>query len=283
VHALGVPPFFIMLRFISIFILLLLHLCAGAQELYVFTNPASNIPAKALVAKLSSKSMKSYHNNNREFRVSPELQAGLTKNLMIAGGASFSNMFFQSNMAFESARLYAKYRFYSNDAPHKHFRAAVFTQSSWSNNPLVYQEFNLDGDNSGFQIGAVGTQLINKFAVSGGLSYVRQLEERNKVEFFRGFSNEAVQYNISMGYLLFPRIYESIKQTNLNLYCEFLGQQNTDLNVGFLDIAPALQLIFNSSARVNLGGRFQLTGTAHRMADRSLFLSFEYYFLNAFK
>jgi hypothetical protein len=276
-------PFFIMLRLISIFVLLFLQLCTHAQELYVFTNPASNIPAKALVAKLSSKSMESYHNLNREFRISPELQAGLTKNLMVAGGASFSNMFFQNNMAFESARLYAKYRFYSNDAPHKHFRAAVFAQGSWSNNPLVYQEFNLDGDNSGFQIGAVGTQLINKFAVSGGASFVKQLEQRNKVDFLRPFSNDAVQYNLSMGYLLFPFKYESIKQTNLNLYCEFLGQQNLDLDVAFLDIAPALQLIFNSRARVNMGARFQLAGTAHRMANRSVFLSFEYYFLNAFK
>lgn len=275
--------FFIMLRLISIFVLLFLQVYASAQELYVFTNPASNIPAKALVAKLSSKSMESYHNLNREFRISPELQAGITKNLMVAGGASFSNMFFQNNMAFESARLYTKYRFYSNDAAHKHFRAAVFAQGSWSNNPLVYQEFNLDGDNSGFQVGAVGTQLINKFAVSGGVSFIKQLEQRKKVDFLRPFSNEAVQYNLSMGYLLFPFKYESIKQTNLNLYCEFLGQRNLDLEVAFLDIAPALQLIFNSRARVNMGARFQLAGTAHRMADRSVFLSFEYYILNAFK
>lgn len=272
-----------MYRIISLLLLSLLLKHTHAQELYVFTNPASNIPGEALVAKLGTKSMVSYHNNQREFRVSPELQAGATKNLMFATGVTLSNMFFQNNMSFESARLYAKYRFYSNDAAHKHFRAAVFAQGSWSNNPLVYHELNLDGDNSGFQIGAVGTQLINKFAVSGGVSYVRQLEKINKIEFFRGFSNEAVQYNLSMGYLLFPFSYKSIRQTNLNLYCEFLGQKNTDINVGFLDLAPAIQLIFNSKARLNLGGRFQLIGTAHRMADRSVFVSLEYYFLNAFK
>ncbi len=272
-----------MLRLLSVIILFFACSFLHAQELYVFTQPASNIPGKAIVAKLSGKSMVSYHNNQREFRISPEVQAGLTKNLMVAGGLSLSNMFFQNNMSFESARLYTKYRFYSNDAPHQHFRAAVYAQGSWSNNPLVYQELNLDGDNSGFQIGIVGTQLVNKFAVSGGVSYVRQLERINKIEFFRGFSNEAVQYNLSMGYLLFPFSYKSIKQTNLNLYCEFLGQKNTDIDVGFLDIAPSLQFIFNSKARVNMGGRFQLQGTAHRMADRSVFLSLEYYFLNAFK
>jgi hypothetical protein len=272
-----------MLRLKFILFFLIIACCVRAQELYVFSNPASNIPGKAIVAKLAAKTMKSYHNNGREFRLSPEMQLGVSKNVMLAGGASFSNMFFQDAVSFESARLYAKYRFYSNDAAHKHFRAAVYAQGSWSNNPLVYQEFNLDGDNSGVLLGVVATQLVNKFAASAGVSYVRQFEKINKIEFFRGFSNEALQYNLSMGYLLFPRSYESIKQTNLNLYCEFLGQQNTDMNVGFLDIAPAVQLIFNSRARVNAGGRFQLKGTAHRMAERSLFVSFEYYFLNAFK
>jgi hypothetical protein len=272
-----------MIRFQFIFLLLLLSSCINAQELYVFTNPASNIPGKAIVAKLSSKSMLSYHNNQREFRIAPEIQVGITKNLMLAGGTSFSDMFFQNALSFESARLYAKYRFYSNDAAHKHFRAAVYTQAAWSNNPLTYHEFNLDGDNSGIQIGVVGTQLLNKFAASAGVAYVRQLEKKNKVEFFRGFSDNAVQYNLSMGYLLFPRSYETIKQTNINLYCEFLGQRNTDLNAGFLDIAPAIQLIFNSRARFNLGGRFQLSGNSHRMANESLFLSLEYYFLNAIK
>jgi hypothetical protein len=252
-----------MLRLSSIFVLLLVSIVTTAQELYVFTNPASNIPGKAIVAKLSTKTMKAYHNNEREYRIMPDVQLGITKNFMLSGGASFSNMFFQDAVSFESARLYAKYRFYSNDAAHKHFRAAVYAQGAWSNNPLVYHEFNLDGDNSGIQLGVVGTQLVNKFAASAGVAYVRQLENINKVEFFRG--------------------YESIKQTNFNLYCEFLGQKNTDLDVGYLDIAPAVQLIFNSRARVNLGGRFQLTGTAHRMAKESLFLSFEYYFLNAIK
>jgi hypothetical protein len=254
-----------------------------AQELYVFTNPASNIPAQSLVLKTASKTMRSYHNNNREFRVMPELQAGLTRNLMLSGSISFSDMFFEQNFRYESARLYAKYRFYSADDVHRHFRMAAFATGSWSRNPLVYQEFNLEGDNSGIQAGIVATQLVQKFAASGGVSFVRQLEQRKKVVFGRPFSNEAIQYNLSMGYLLFPRKYSSYKQTNFNIYCEVLGQQNTDLKAGFTDIAPAVQLIFNSSTRLNAGARFQVLGTAHRMARESLFFSIEHYFLNAIK
>mgnify|MGYP002335825267 FL=1 len=272
-----------MYRFLLFSLLLLKGSMASGQELYIFSNPASNIPAKALVAKASMKTMRSYHNNAREYRFMPELQLGLTKNWMLTGNVSFSNMYFQPKQQFESARLYTKYRFYSNDEVHKHFRAALYGSAAWSNNPLVYQELSLEGDNSGLQLGAVATQLVGKFAASAGASYIRQLEKDNKVNFGMPFSNEAILYNLSMGYLLFPRSYDNYKQTNVNLYCEFLGQQSIDMKARFIDIAPAIQLIFNSSTRLNVGARYQLTGNAHRMADRSVFISLEHYILNALK
>lgn len=272
-----------MTRYFLVSALLICCSMVNGQELYVFSNPASNIPAKTIVAKASTKTMRSYHNNEREYRFMPELQLGLTKNWMLTGNVSFSNMFFQQKQQFESARLYTKYRFYSNDEVHKHFRAAVYGSAAWSNNPLVYQELNLEGDNSGVQLGVVATQLVNKFAASAGVAYIQQLEKTNKVSFGIPFSEQALQYNLSMGYLLFPRNYNSYKQTNFNLYCEFLGQQSTDIKAGFIDIAPSLQLIFNSSTRFNVGARYQLAGNAHRMTERSVFISLEHYFLNALK
>ncbi len=269
------------LLFFSVFVFF--AVVADAQELYVFSNPASNIPAKAIVAKASAKSMISYHNKEREFRFSPEIQIGVSKNLMTAASVSFSNMFFEDRQRFESARLYAKYRIYSKDDVHKHFRMAAFATGAWSNNELVYQEINLDGDNSGIQLGLVATQLINKFAASAGLSYVQQLEKQDKRPLGFPFSNKAVQYNFSMGYLLFPMKYKNYQQVNMNLYCEFLGQQSTDIKSGFIDMAPALQFIIKSSTRLNFGSRFQLKGNAHRMANQSLFISVEHYFLNMLK
>lgn len=272
-----------MIRFVCFVIAMVIAGDIAAQELYVFSNPASNIPAKALVAKASAKSMISYHNKEREFRFAPEVQVGISKNLMAAGSVSFSNMFFESKQRFESARLYAKYRFYSKDDVHKHFRMAAFATGSWSNNELVYQEINLDGDNSGFQLGLVATQLIHKFAASAGVSYVTQLETKDKRPLGIPFTSRAVQYNLSTGYLLFPVKYKNYQQVNVNLYCEFLGQQSTDIQSGFIDMAPALQFIFKSSTRLNFGSRFQLRGNAHRMANQSLFVSLEHYFLNALK
>lgn len=271
-------------RSLFVFCFLLFVTVARSQELYVFTNPASNIPAKAIVAKLSLKSMKPYHYiNRREYRMMPEIQVGLTKKIQVAGAVSFSDMVFQNGLHFESARLSMKYRFYSQDQVHQHFRMAAFATGAWTNNPLVYQELNLEGDNAGLQLGVVATELIHKFAITGGLSYLQQFAQKDKIYLAKPFSSQGIQYNLSMGYLLFPRNYTSYNQMNLNLYCEFLGFKNTDLGSAYLDIAPAIQLILKSSTRINLGARYQIAGDAHRMATQSVFISLEHYFLNVLK
>jgi hypothetical protein len=92
-----------------------------------------------------------------------------------------------------------------------------------------------------------------------------------------------INYSLSAGYLLLPRKYSSYKQTNLNLYMEMLGSQTLDKKRYFVDLAPALQLIFNSTTKLNLGYRFQLDGNMHRMAQNSWLLSIETTFLNAFR
>jgi hypothetical protein len=48
-------------------------------------------------------------------------------------------------------------------------------------------------------------------------------------------------------------------------------------------MAPALQFIFNSNAKLNVGYRFQLAGNMNRMANNSWLVSFERTFLNALK
>lgn len=90
-------------------------------------------------------------------------------------------------------------------------------------------------------------------------------------------------YSLSAGYLLLPVRYRSYRQTNLNLYLEFLGAQNPGKSQGFLDMAPALQLIFNSNTKVNAGYRFALSGDMYRMADRSVLVSVETTFLNVLR
>ncbi len=273
---------YILMRIIFMLFVLFFADRISAQELYVFSNPASNNPAKSIAFKLSSKVLREIHDDALASRHTADVAFGLHKNLQLNTALTFSDMYF-TDMRWESARIYAKYRFLSIDNVHSHFRAAAFAKAAFSRNPLVYQELDLEGDNSGMQGGLVFTQLIHKFAASAGVSYLQQMGQFHRISLGPPFSSQAVQYNVSAGYLLFPRSYQSYDQTNLNLYCEVLGQKNLDLKRSFVDIAPALQLIIKSTSRINAGARFQVAGDAHRMARNSFFISLEHYLLQALK
>jgi hypothetical protein len=185
----------------------------------------------------------------------------------------------------ESVNVYAKYRFLSKDDVHAHFRMAAFLEGSVSRNEMFYDELSLDGDQSGLQAGLIATQLLHKLAISGTVSTIQVLNnQRNDYDGAnRPYPFSGINYSLSAGYLLLPRKYSSYKQTNLNLYLELLGSNTLDKKTNFVDLAPALQLIFNSSTKLNLGYRFQLGGNMHRMATESWKISVETLFLNALK
>ena len=254
-----------------------------AQELYVFTEPASNMPAKSLGLYGSDRFLKDRHDGKTTHRSTLGLQYGFSKELMVHGYTTFSNMY-STPYRWESVRAYAKYRFLSVDEVHKHFRAAAFGKIAYSRNPWVFDEIDLDGDQSGWQAGVVVTELLHKLAISASGSY-------NRVTYFGKDKNlqpplqNALDYTLSAGYLLFPREYKSYKQTNLNIYCELLGQKSLDDKRFYIDIAPALQLIVNSTTKVNFGARFELNGNMHRMAYpyKTYMISFEHTILNVVK
>ncbi len=258
--------------------MLLTHV-AIAQELFVFTEPASNMPTYSISAKLAARFARDKMSGRTGQRYSPELMFGLNKNWMVHGAVSFSNMY-SRRLRFESGRIYAKYRFYSNDDVHRHFRMAAFGEASQSRNPLTYDELSPEGDQSGVQTGLIATQLLNKLALSATGSYLLVTTKRPKVN-PQDYVYQGINYSLSAGYLIFPLHYNSFKQTNFNIYAELLGQRATDKSKYFVDFAPALQLIFNSNAKLNFGYRFQLSGDMNRMADRGFLLSFERTFLGA--
>jgi hypothetical protein len=159
---------------------------------------------------------------------------------------------------------------------------AAFVRMSHSQNPLDHDEINLMGEQSGTQAGIIATQLLHKLAVSGSLSYIQVLTPRPKF-FPEAYPYQSVNYSLSAGYLVLPRTYKDYEQTNLNVYCELLGMYNTDKKRYAVDIAPALQFIFKSNMRVNIGGRFEVSGNMFRMEREQYYASVEYYFLNAIK
>ncbi len=258
---------------------------AGAQELYVFTEPASNVPANSISAKLGTMYGKGPHGNRILQRYTPSMTVGLNKKWQLAGSLSFGDMH-EPYFYFESARLYAKYRFLSKDDINKHFRMAAFATASYSRNHLDHNELSLSGDQSGVQAGIIATQLWHKFALSGSASLLEVLnEQRSQKVFPQQYAFESLNYSLSAGYLLFPRSYANYRQTNLNLYVELLGGRNLDWKSEkyFLDLAPSLQFIFNSTGKLNIGYRFELSSDIYRLMRSGFMVSYEHLFLNALK
>ena len=275
------------MRVILIFALLFSSIFASSQELYVFSEPASNMPANSLSIKYSGKFMPSHHNGKMGVRNTAEMMLGVNKFWMVHAAATFSNLYAYPGMHLESGRLYAKYRFLSIDDVHKHFRAAAFMEASVNRYTSFFQELSLDGDQSGVQGGLIATQLLHKLALSGTISVIKAL----KNESWKPISNanvsylsfQAINYSLSAGLLVLPLKYSSFNQTNLNLYVELLGSRALDKSIHFVDIAPAVQLIFNANTKLNAGYRFQVNGNMLRMANQSYYISLEKTFLNSLK
>ncbi len=257
-----------------------------SQELYVFSEPASNIPAKSISVKLKEHFVSSDNIYSRfSHRVMPQVYIGLSKKWMLRLGGSLANMH-TPDFRYESVNLYTKYRFISKDGLHKHFRMAAFAEASITKPPFHYDEISLMGDKDGVSLGLIATQLWHKFAISGTISNTQVLDKsryRKDVIYIPERKYQAMNYSLSAGYLLLPKEYKSYKQTNLNLYAELLAQQTTDIATGYIDFAPAIQLIFNSNSKLNIGYRTQIAGNMQRMSNNSWLVSFERTFLNALK
>ncbi|MBD0333215.1 MAG: hypothetical protein ICV66_11215 [Chitinophagaceae bacterium] len=249
-----------------------------AQELYPYTEPASNMPTNSVSARFTANFRTS---NSLKQKYLPEIMFGLSRKLMVHLGNSFSDMH-TSAVKWEGVYTYVKYRFLSFDEVHQHFRMAAFVEGGYSRNPVDYEELNFTGDMSGVQTGIIATQLINKVAVSASASFLKTIDEPNELA-LNSFSDKAINYSFSAGLLVLPFRYKDYNQTNLNIYTEVLGQKLIGDNKYYIDFAPSIQFIFKSTAKLNVGYRFQLDGNELRNTDRSIMASFEYIFLNALR
>lgn len=269
------------LSIISIFALHVTH----AQELYVFSEPASNMPARSMSAKLSAHYVAKDNIYGRfSQRYMPEVMLGINKNLMVHVYGTFADMH-TNGFDFESIGFYGKYRFLSRDDIHKHFRMAVYLDGSYTRVPFHYDEITLMGDKSGIGAGVIATQLWKRTAVSFTVGHTQVLDpsRNNKVIYVPSRNYQSIDYSLSVGQLVLPREYKDYRQTNLNLYLEVLGQQTLDRGTHFVDIAPAIQFIFNSNTKLNIGYRFQASGSMDRMANQSWLIAFERTFLNVLR
>lgn len=268
------------MRYLSIVFLLFVSLATNAQELFVFTEPASNAPAGSIGARLGQSLMKNQIDGGNIYSLSPEITWGMNKSLMFRASGYFDNS--TNKLDATGAGLYAKYRFYSVDDMQSHFRMAAFGRYSWNNSMINHEDIDLGGLNTGYEAGLNATQLIHKVAISSTVSYAHA-QANNDFKFPDEFGANAVNYTLSAGRLMYPKKYTSFKQTNINLMLEFAGQANTDTGKSYLDIMPSVQFIVNSQMRIDLAYKKELYNKMDRFISDGAFLKLEYTFFNAFK
>lgn len=276
------------------FSFILLALLAGrakGQELFVFTEPASNMPAKSIGFRLSNQGQFS---PDFQSRTIPEIMVGFNKRLMGHMQGFFSDA--DGAYRFEGASLYAKYRFLSHDGLRTHSRAAAFLRVSDSKRMEVAEDINLQGDNSGVEGGFVFTQLLHKLALSATVGYIRSFHGGDHASLgmagmpgMEGIpgspsANHLLAYSLSSGYLILPVQYKNYNQPNFNMYFEVLGSTNPDNGHSYVDFAPALQIIINSLTRFDLGYRFQVSGNMMNRYNKNMYMAkMEFNLFNALR
>jgi hypothetical protein len=258
-------------------------LCFGfqihAQELFVYTEPASNIPANVLSTRIMTSVYREKFESGNNTHFMPEIRYGISSKLMVQGQAFISNR--GNDFVTEGGALYGQYKFLNNDEVKKHFRMAVYGRVSSNNADIHQEEIETVGHNSGFEAGIIGTQLLHKVAISSSLSY-EQAMNNGSYEFPEEQANSAMNYTLSVGKLMLPKKYTGYNQTNFNLMLEFLGQRLNENGKSYLDIAPSMQFILFSRTRLDVGYRHELYSDMKRSAPNGFTFRLEYNFYNVF-
>ena len=192
-----------------------------SQELFVVTDPASNVPANSLAVNVMQSLFKEKYFSGYNYHIMPEVSYGLNKNLMFRASSFVSE---NNGLNVEGAGFYTKYRFFSSDDLNSHFRMAAFGRFSFNNSDIHQEQIEIQGHNSGYETGLVATKLIHKVAISSSLSFEKALDNGNNYKFPSNFGDNATNYTLSIGKLMYPKTYTSFKQTNINLMLEIVGQ-----------------------------------------------------------
>jgi hypothetical protein len=253
-----------------------------AQELFVYTEPASNMATGSIGIRLQQMLLRDKYAQQNTYHLMPELMWGVSKKTMVHASMMFNNE--AKKFYATGASAYAKYRFLSTEAVHNHFRMAAFGRYTINNSHIHEYAINLQMHNSGLEGGVVATQLINRLAVSATGSVVHATDNTGGEKFLFGNKlRNAMNYSLSAGILVLPKEYTSYKQVNLNLMAELLGQSNLHNGFNYLDIAPSAQIIINSRMRIDLGYRFAMIKKLQRSATNGALLRLEYNFYNVGK
>ena len=258
----------------TVFLLLFLSFFSHSQELYINTEPASLIPKGTKVVRLHHHSIFLNEDNepgsqkNAKIFI-PQISYGISKHIMVSAAFQISNNPYDASpnsedMAFNGFKLYSKQRILSTDKQKYHTRLSSFIKytnhGKWNspNYKFIRNFYDLDFQDSGAEIGLIATQLIKKLAVSVTSGY-GIISNRTSDGTFDDKNFNSLHNSISAGYLLFPRKYKSYKQTNFNIYLEYLTSSIVSKNYpsGYKKFmstfAPGIQFIIMSRSRLDFG------------------------------
>lgn len=263
---------------IILFLVVISYQTVFSQELFVVTDPASNIPANSLVINLMQSAFKEKFKTGYNYHLMPEVSYGVNKNLMFRGSAFISSR--SNQLVTEGGSIMTKYRFLSSDDLNSHFRLAAYARYSINNSDIHQEQIEILGHNSGFETGIIATKLIKKLAISSTVSFEKALDNKPNYPFPDNIGNSATNYTLSFGKLMYPKRYTSFKQTNINLMIEFLGQTINENGKSFLDVVPSVQFIFNSQARIDIAYRKELLNSMSRTAPNGFYLNLYYTFFD---
>ena len=270
--------------FLFFLILVIIFNDSYSQELYINSEPASLIPKGTKVVRLSYSNIIIDESNAlgdvaNATLMTPSLAYGLSKKIMLSTSFQFANRPYEQdlvpNFVFNGFKFYSKQRIYTTDKQKNHTRLSSFLKYSFHKDNFIKSSIDLDLQDKGFELGLIGTQLIKKLAISITSAYTRANDindDSNNLINLSTFKN-----SLSTGYLLLPRKYKSYKQTNFNLYLEYLT--NTIMNKTFpvrynrfsSTLAPGLQFVILSRSRLDFSYKIRKGDT-----ENEFFIKFTY-------
>jgi len=259
------------MRIFFIIFLLIHTYILSAQELYINSEPASLIPKGTKVVRLTNSNIFLDGSNimgsiGNAFIVTPSLSYGISKKIMLSGSIQFANKPYEQDMTpnfgLNGFKIYSKQRILSTDKQKYHTRLSSFIKYSFHEDKFMKDNLDIELQDTGFELGLIATQLINKLAISitTAITRISNIDEKftqGSTVKWQTTNLNTFKNSISAGYLLFPRKYNSYKQTNFNLYVEYLT--NTILNENFpvrynkfsSTFAPGIQFIIMSRSRLD--------------------------------
>ncbi len=270
-----------------VLIILVLSAFSGlrAQELFIQTEPASNMPVGRFGVRASSDI---WSENSRTIaRFGTEIMYGVSKNLMVHLQAYGSNAI--NNVEPETYGIYAKYRLFSDDDFKYHFRISAYGEALAGKQHNTTPSFSFKGGGPVVGGGLIFTLLENRFAFSSTVGTARALKDVFPIDGGSYTDITGINGSLSIGYLVYPNTYTSYSDPNINLYAELLGYNSYyQVNDGFdysanassgelvLSLGP--QIILNSVARFDLAYSMLLKTNFYLKRPNSLLFRFEYNF-----